>query len=510
MRLHPLSVVGKVYLAFAVLFTTFLLGVLTPLIVLGYPLDFLFEMSLLAILLLIWFVLSVGYGIAYHFLFEYELVEDTFNVISGVFYRKHREIPLYRIQNINITQSFIQRLLGLAVVQFETAGGNQTEAELDFVSKKEAARLQSNIRERKQATSETDKQPTTEPKEEQQNTTSALLFNLQSIELALLSVTFIRPGAVVLLLGGLPFGQDIAISILLSLAQPLGGPTEFSFETFTPDEVLALVIVGLPLAALGAWAISAVYTGVAYFGFELGRIGDNLVYERGLLQRYSGSIPLGKVQSLTITEPVLARPLNYAGLKVETAGYAAEQSQSHGSVATVPLARRERTVELARTIEPFGNITFDRPPKRARRRYAGRYLTIIVTLIAGSYLVSMMYGKFTHWYAPGVLIPLIPMAAHYKWKHRGYHTGENHIALRTGFWQRTTQIVPYSRLQTVMTSQTISQRRLGIASLTADIASPSTFLGADATACDIEHDTARHLHSRLRKRLQRGLEMEHD
>ncbi|MFC7191341.1 PH domain-containing protein [Halocatena marina] len=503
MKLHPLSAVWNA-------FRRGIGGALFPffLLVIGQSFDFV-SFSLLFVLLPVGFILGAGYGIAYYLQFEYELTEDTFDVTSGVLNRQHREIPFRRIQNIDVTQSFIQRLLGFAVVRLETAGGGETEAELNFIDRAEAARLQSTIRDRKRAvTKPTDSadRPLEESSLESDDagSVSTILFELRLTELAFLAIAFLRPGALLIVPLGLPFGEDLAISLLLTLSRPFGGPAELSPTTLTPDAIVVLFLVGLPLAILGAWIASALFTFIEYFGFELRRIDNDLVYERGLLRRYSGTIPVEKIQTLTISEPVLARPLGYAGLTVETAGYAPGQSQSGETESAIPLTHREHMLKLARAIEPFEELTFTRSPKLARRRYTVRYLLLIAALVGLGYLGFRFVG-FSYWYAPAVLLPLAPIAAHYKWKHRGYCVGENHIVLRDGFWRRTTRVVPYYRLQTVLTRSNIFQRRLGLATVTADTASSATLLGGGATAYDIDSSDAQRLHTLLRERLQQRL-----
>lgn len=453
------------------------------------------------------FVLGVGYGMAYYLLFEYELTTDTFDVTSGVINRQHREIPFHRIQNIDVTQSLSKRMLGLAVLRVETAGGGSTEITLNFVSEEKAAWLQSTVRDRKRAvTADRDTQTTGMADiAEDTGRSPTLLFELQPPELAILAIAFLRPGALFVVLFGLPFAADFGFSLLVSIARPLGGPQQLSVAALSPDSALVLALVSGPLVLVGAWVVSALVTVIEYFGFQLGQVGDDLVYSRGLLRRYSGTIPLGKVQSFTITEPILARPLGYAGLAVETAGYAPGQSDGRGSESAIPLSSRDRVLELAREIESFEELTFTRLPKIARRRYFARYLLAIGGLIAVGYLISRVVSGFTLWYFPAVALPFIPIAAHYKWKHRGYHVGDAHIALRTGYWRRTTRIVPYYRLQTVFTSRTVFQRRLELATLTADTASSTTLGGSAPRAYDIDTDAANRLHTLLRERLQHSL-----
>ncbi|PSQ46215.1 hypothetical protein BRD15_09670 [Halobacteriales archaeon SW_6_65_15] len=201
----------------------------------------------------------------------------------------------------------------------------------------------------------------------------------------------------------------------------------------------------LALLAVGVWSISAAVTFARYYDFRLTRVGDELRYERGLLQRYDGSIPLSKVQMLTLRESALMRPFGYASLAVETAGYGPGQAPSGGSEAAIPLATRDRVLRLANEVETFDPPEFSRPPKRARTRYAVRYvlaLAGVTALLLGLRAVVGIPGEQYLALAPLALVLLVPVAAHLKWANRGYARGEDHVFTRNGFWNRTTKVVP--------------------------------------------------------------------
>ncbi|MFC7136998.1 PH domain-containing protein [Halobaculum litoreum] len=83
--------------------------------------------------------------------FEYEVLPERLVVRSGVLSRQEREIPLRRIQNVDVRRSVLQRALGLATVSVETAGGGSTEATLDAVSADEADRLREDLGRRARA-----------------------------------------------------------------------------------------------------------------------------------------------------------------------------------------------------------------------------------------------------------------------------------------------------------------------------------------------------------------------
>jgi putative membrane protein len=421
-------------------------------------------------------VALVGYEILYYQRYDYELTADSFDIRSGVVSRRNREIPLRRVQNVDISRNVVQRVLGIAALDFETAGGSQTEAAIRYVTFEEAKRLQSEISRLKRGAAED--APAAETTE---------LFALSDRELAVvgaLSFDLRGPGLLAFLLSG---------SI----------PVASSFFSFGDEALVLAVGAILVLAAILAvsWVAGIAIAVVNYYGFRLSRTEDELQYERGLLQRYDGSIPFDKIQTLTIEDNPLKRYFGYATLAIETAGYAPGQGAQRGSEAAVPLAERDRVLTLANDIEQFGTPEFARPPKRIRRRYAARYLIVLGVVTGVLFAVDSLAALTVPWYATLVVLPVIPVAAHYKWKHRGYWLGNEHVVTRNGFWKRQTKVVPYYRIQTVIDSQTLFQRRWRVATVTVDTAGSLSLVAQDAAAVDIESDEAESVRAELEERL---------
>ncbi|WP_424004660.1 PH domain-containing protein [Haloarcula salina] len=474
-------------------------------------------------------LLGGGYALARYLRFRYELDGDTLSVESGVFARQSRQIPLGRVQNVDVEQNVVNRLLGLSVVRFETAGGSATEATLDAVEESEVERLRNYVRRRDRETaaesgSETEaarpdaSEPTDdalagedrgEPTGSFAGTSTdsepdgELLFEFGWRELLTYAVVSVRPAAPVLTLAGLPLGMDI-VRVVLGFNADLVGVTESVLPWLfgSPEGTQLLVFAAVTVAQflLVALVVSVVLTVVEYHGFRLTRANGDLRYERGLLRRYSGNIPLEKVQTLTVRENVLMRRFGYASLVVETAGYSGGDQQSTQGVA-VPLAARDEVSELARDIEPFGDLDFERPPERARRRYAARFSLAAAGLTAVAYAAdSLVFETGYWWVALALFLPVLP-AAHLRWRHRGFDLDDHVLATRSGFWRRTTRIVPYYRLQTVFVTRSPFQRRRDLATVGADTASSSSLLGGVARAYDLDESVAVELREELRRRL---------
>lgn len=440
----------------------------------------------------------VGYEVAYFRRFDYELTEDSLDIASGVFSRREREIPLRRVQNVDVTRSLVARLLGLAEVDVETAGGGSTEANLRFVSREEAARLQEEVRERRGARERgrTDRADATDSEATDAAATGVeggdpaaaggtdaegstgefeptpvgergeLLFELSDRDLLLYGLLSFDPR---LLSGVVAF----ATFVVPSLGQRVD----------VPNVGLAVIAAGVLVLGLGVWLVSAVVRIVQFYGFRLRRVGEDLRYERGLFERRDGTIPLSKLQTVSVEENVLMRRYGFASLAVETAGYAPGQSPSGGSEAAIPLAPRADVFSLARDIEPFGEYDLSRPPERARKRYVRRYALAALAVVAAGFLVSRFVVSFP-WYALVALVPLAVPAATRAHANRGVHADGDHVVTQKGWWRRQTTVVPNHRVQTVIRSQTVFQQRWDLTSVVVDTAGSRSISGNGAVAVD--------------------------
>jgi len=521
-RLHPISAVGNV-LNRAVSVGAF--GFFAGMMLTG-PLDL---VPILAVFVLapVGALLGAAYGVARYYRFTYELADGTLSVDSGVFDRQERAIPLSRIQNVDIERGPLQRVFGLAVVKFETAGGSATEATLNAVTVEEADELQSAVTRYRRGEDETESkadEPGDEDgsdeavgeRTEQRQPTQQRLYELSTRDLLTLALVSFRPAAPAVVLFGVPFAQEYALRALSETVAALGGPATVSLDLLPTYSTPELLLTGLVAAAqfvLAAWILSAAFTITEFYGFQIDYVGDDLRYRRGLIQEYSGSIPLSKIQTVTVRENALMRRFGYAALAVETAGYAPGSGSQDASNTAIPLDDRETVLALAEALTDAEMPEMQELPKRSRRRYAVRYSLVPVAITAvlavvNAAAVPLPDGgslSIPFWYAPLALVPLAVVAGHLTWKHRGFATLDRLFAARSGVLVQTTRLVPYYRVQTVIDSRSVFQRRLSLASVTADTASTASLLGGDATAYDVADETARELHETLRSRLMSDL-----
>ena len=104
------------------------------------------------LLLLLVFVMlpTAAYHSLRYFTLRYQISESELVVQSGLVFRRERRIPYDRVQETEIKQSIIHRLLGLAKVSITTAGSNAREAGLNVLTRTAAEVLKESISSKQQ------------------------------------------------------------------------------------------------------------------------------------------------------------------------------------------------------------------------------------------------------------------------------------------------------------------------------------------------------------------------
>lgn len=395
-------------------------------------------------------MLAGGVIMLYHYFYWKNYVitvkNDGVEIEKGVFSRNHRDIPLRRIQNIDLNRNIVQRVLGISALTLETAGGNEVEASIKFLKLEDAQKLQSEIRKLKDRTAE--RQQNNERKQQGEQD-----FVLSIKNLSILSATSLNARAVgalflILSIGGGVIGTGIELSGIGTMA------------------VILMLFSG---GILFVWASSFVANFVKFFDFQLELSENSLDYSRGMLNRASGSIPREKIQSLTVEENILKRLIGFSTLKVETAGYSAKD-QLNQSETVIPISETGKVWDFAQTIQKQHKPEFQRIGERAKKRYARRYIIYSLFLTIVFYGLNQITSLTALYVVPLVIFLSSRKAAELKWKNIGYRLGEKHLVVRKGFWRRKTYIVPYFRVQNLIKSRTLFQRRWGQATVTVDTA----------------------------------------
>jgi putative membrane protein len=404
----------------------------------------------------------------------YQVAGGVFRLRWGVVQKNERAIPLDHIQSVDSVQGIIQRLFNVVEVRIETAGGGASEpdASLAALDRADAEALRREIAGSRR----------------------------EPVETETAGPTVVRKlGTRDLLLAGATSGQiGVALSLIAVASQLFDNVLSQNLaqrliETFAPRSVTTALLYVFILGLI-AWLLAIGGTVLAYTGFTLSRDGDLLHIRRGLLERREATIPLARIQAVRIVEGLLRQPFGLASLRVESAGY----GQDAGVSTTLfPLLPRKEVHGLLLEVAPEFAVAppLNALPRRALRRYVFRSTLPFLVLISAAALLSSLVFDLAAWVFAALLL-LLP-AALFGWlryRDAGWTLEADRLVVRSRLLGRTTAIAPRRRLQSRATLRSPFQRRVGLATFEAQVASGGggaelrvTDLGADAADALLEN-----------------------
>ena len=445
----------------------------------------------------------------------YALEGGALRLEEGVLARKLRAVPFDRIQQVDLVRKPLHRLLGVATLRVETAGGGSAaEVDLDVVTLDEAQALRASLLQAKArlagipvgqapasggdttagrapgpraAGSQVDTSvDLTAPRAER------VLLRLGLGEVMLAGITGSRAAAALVVLGPISQASDW-----------FPGLSDWLFSRFDPEAVTPTTPAAFAaVAVLGAvvWlGLAAASSIVTDYGFTLARTGNDLVVRRGLLERREAVLPLARLQVVRIEESLLRRALGLASIRIQSAGRAGRSDQTASRLA-IPVLQRAQVNRVLEELLP-GAAPVPRlllPPPAARRRAVTRSVVVATLVMAAIALLLWWLSALDVLTVPVafgiVALPVLALAVTLglaAYRHLGHATREGFLYARVGVAIRVTTAVPVAKAQSGSVRSSPFQRRAGLATLHVDIAgggpTPRVHDESEATAERLLH-----------------------
>ena len=210
-----------------------------------------------------------------------------------------------------------------------------------------------------------------------------------------------------------------------------------------------LALGGVAMFLILVRVISMAWAFVRLYDFRLTRRGDDLRATFGLLTRVTATIPLRRVQSVTIDQGWLHRRLGRASVRVETAGGQAGRAVRDREWVA-PLIAIERVPQLVAEILP-GVVLDEARWEPVHPRAFGRAVkpALLFALVVTA-AVTVVIG----WRGLALAVPLgawaVVMARQHV-RHLGWAATGEWAAFRSGWLTRSQTLVKVNRIQAVST-----------------------------------------------------------
>lgn len=450
-------------------------------------------------------------GFTRYWFYRFQLTQSELIVTSGVFFKSRRNVPVARIQNVDLVQNVFHRILGVAEVRIETASGTEPEAILKVLSLSEVESLREQIEAARQQVSSTDDARVSVDGGNEWSPAISGDVNAPADAIPLANSSPVPATATLLEIplkwlvqAGLASNRGfVMVGIVIGvLSQQMGNGNQFAsriarglrstremdattFQSSWWESWLlwigAISFVLLLIRMLGiAWYV------LRFYGYRLELRDENLQLSCGLLTRVSATVPRRRIQWISIHRTPLQRWMKLASIRIETAGGAGKQNEDAATTITrrwfVPIIPESRLNELVQQLRPGlewseSSLTWQSLDQRALKR--GRRKSVLraqgIGILAGVWAfltIDSPYAWTLGLMVALILIPFNVWVAQRRHDHFGFAElpSANGVVIREGFWNRKVSCTFYDRIQAVSCSETPFDRRWNMQTLRIDTA----------------------------------------
>lgn len=229
---------------------------------------------------------------------------------QGILFRQHRQVPFERVQAVELSRPLLARLLGLAQVVVQSAGGSDSHLRLAFLSLARAEQLRDELLVRAGRSDEATLAPPAGPDGMPGGVIDALGARPGGLAGAGIPVLSVPNGR--LFVATILHGSTIVLGAIALAAAGGAGFGRFG----------SVVLVGLPAMlpiALGV-AISRAKELLAHGNFRIHDTGTGVRVQEGLTDLRTTTIPLHRIQALELVQPLWWRTLGWWRIRVNVAG----------------------------------------------------------------------------------------------------------------------------------------------------------------------------------------------
>ena len=281
------------------------------------------------------------------FIIDDEQIRIEFTFIS---HRSDR-IAFSKIQSVDVVQPLLARLLGLAALKIDVGASSNSDKKIEYLKRDRAYHLRNYL----MARAKGEKITVLESADRQIGTA---LVDLAPSDRIITRVPLERAIGACFLSGGFIVLVVILIAIM-------------GFAFYSGSIAAGMGFIGTSIIFIFS-AIHAIFSQVKKtYNFTLSHEGQGAIrLSAGLTTLASQSVPIKRIQGISIQSPLIWRVLKWRRVKIEVLGDAMSSSDSHLSSTLIPIATDEQVRSVIKAIWPHIDLdAIAMHPIPARARY---------------------------------------------------------------------------------------------------------------------------------------------
>lgn len=386
-----------------------------------------------------------------NFYFYIRPESNEFIVEKGVFNRSKIMIQLEKIQQVNINQSFVQKLVGVFAVEIDSAGGSGKEVMINSVSYEVAIALKRCLLEHTVSVASDTGADLTQTTSDQNTKTSKI--SMGSLIKVGLTSRYIQTFLIILLFLNTIYEQ---------LTNYLGDRFELDpeqMEAYVNQYWIGYVILFFAvLSILSVLIINLIRILYKFYNFTIIKESNSLLLSFGLLATRSTIIRPNRVQVIKTVQNYFQKRWDILQIHIRQVAGEESDKQNKKSALEIPgcsAVEKEDLFQMIYGQQPVEGVAL----KSSNRFFWTRFFFFGLLPIVLFLLFFRDYIANMEWYAVLPLYLILVSGVSYRmYRLRTLYIHPKFIVIKKGFWDISREIIEPYKIQKIETTQFFWQR----------------------------------------------------
>ena len=414
----------------------------------------------LGVLLIVIVFSGIAYLKYFNFTFYLDDENQVFVINEGVFNKTKTTIQLHKIQQVNINQSFIQKIIGVFSLDVDTAGSQSKEGQIRAVSHELALSLKSQLLESKKYIVVADGKlnPSDNIDSDERATSPFIKISFSSLIKIGITSNYLRSFLLLFLF-------YITIEDYFKKITGRHAFDEGEIESYIDKQaIIKFVVIVFLLLFSVVLIINLVRVIFKYFDFKITKQSESLLLSYGLLNTKNTILNPNRVQITTISQNYFQKKMDVLNLKIRQA--VSELVGNKNNIIEIPgcnQLEKEQILKLIYNDNPQKGIMLT---PNFRKLVFALFLSIGIPLLGYfvfRYNVPELGDTFDY-YVP-IYVIFVGIIQFFKFKNNRLFVHDDFIIKQSGVWDINLDIINPIKIQGITTSQLFWHKSADIGSL---------------------------------------------
>jgi len=393
-----------------------------------------------------------------NFTFYLDDKNEEFVINEGILNKTKTIIQLNKIQQVNINQSLLQRIIGVYELDVDTAGSNKKEGKIKAISHTLALALKGRLMENEKIEADSEK---LEMESETESAGERPFMAISFLSLLKVGITSNYVKSLGLILAFFATVYENSRSFVTN-----SDFDEKKLDAYLDKSMAIQSVAIIAFLMLGSiLIINLVRVIFRYFDYKIARQNGSLLLSFGLLSTKSTIIKPEKVQIVTISRNYFQKKMDILELKIKQA--TSGEKEERKSVIEIPGCNEMESREILK-------LLFLKTPEKGimlkpnyRKLVFSIFLSILLPLTGFFVLAKYFEPRFLDYtYLLPLYVFFVGSIVYFGFRNNRLFVNENFIIKQSGAWDVDNKIIEPGKIQAITTSQLFWHKSPNIGSIT--------------------------------------------